>query len=302
LGTTNYLYNGLRSVEDVDGSGNILERYAQGVGVDEPLAELLSTTTNYYEQDGLGSATSLSSAAGVLTNTYSYDSFGKPAGSTGTVTNRFQYTGRELDSETGMYYYRARYFDPSAGRFLSEDPIQFIGGADFYSYVANNPMGFRDALGLCPTNPWDRRANVVKLLRAKNPCSDWFNKGQGSAPDIMSKVRILLGDPTPGPRSPDADTFPDSTSPITVYSDGRFFPDSKSGWPVGAIPDADGNPSGGYPPGSYGAQMIILLHELAHKVHLIPDDNKYDSPPGQSDKNTQTVMDYCAAAVTSSAP
>jgi len=131
LGTTNYLYNGLRSVEDVDGSGNILARYAQGVGVDEPLAELLSTTTNYYEQDGLGSATSLSSAAGVLTNTYSYDSFGKPAGSTGTVTNRFQYTGRELDSETGMYYYRARYFDPSAGRFLSEDPIQFIGGADF---------------------------------------------------------------------------------------------------------------------------------------------------------------------------
>ncbi|HTS06578.1 MAG TPA: hypothetical protein VMP68_13415, partial [Candidatus Eisenbacteria bacterium] len=51
-GTTNYLYDGLRAIEDVDGSGNILARYTAGGGIDEPLAELLSTTTSYYQQDG----------------------------------------------------------------------------------------------------------------------------------------------------------------------------------------------------------------------------------------------------------
>src|SRR5580704_14729191 len=110
LGTTNYLYDGLNLVEELDGSGNILARYTQGRTIDEPLAELRSGTTSYYEQDGVNSVSSLSNAAGALANTYSYDSFGK-ATSTGTLTNPFQYTGREFDSETGIYYYRARYFD-----------------------------------------------------------------------------------------------------------------------------------------------------------------------------------------------
>lgn len=48
-------------------------------------------------------------------------------------------------------YYRARYYDPSTGRFLSEDPIQFVGGLNFYRYTRNSPTNFRDALGLCPT-------------------------------------------------------------------------------------------------------------------------------------------------------
>jgi len=105
---------------------------------------------------------------------------------------------------------------PAPEGSLSEDPISRHWRADFYSYVANNPMGFRDALGLCnlPIR-WGRDELMSSnWLRAQEiPAPTGFNKGQGSAPDIMSKVRILLGDPTPGPRSPDADTFPDSTSP-----------------------------------------------------------------------------------------
>jgi RHS repeat-associated protein len=49
-----------------------------------------------------------------------------------SVTNPFQYTGRDLDSETSLLYYRARYYDPTVGRFISEDPIKFKGGIDFY--------------------------------------------------------------------------------------------------------------------------------------------------------------------------
>jgi RHS repeat-associated protein len=62
--------------------------------------------------------------------------------------NLFRYTARESDTETGLYYYRARSYDPNAGRFLGEDPIQFEGGANFYRYVYNSPTGFTDPLGL----------------------------------------------------------------------------------------------------------------------------------------------------------
>jgi RHS repeat-associated protein len=156
LGTTNHLYDGYNVIEDLDNSGNVLARYTQGTHVDEWLAELRSGTSSYYERDGLGSVTSLSNSAGALANTYTYDSYGKVMASTGTLANPFQYTGRESDQETGLYYDRARYYDPAAGRFLSEDPIGFHGGIDFYAYVANNPIIFTDPSGLqhTPGGPW----------------------------------------------------------------------------------------------------------------------------------------------------
>ena len=151
--TTNYLYDGSNSVEDIDQNGNVLARYTATQNIDEPLAELRSTTTSYYSQDGLGSVTSLTTAAGALGNTYRYDSFGNPTASSGSIANRFQYTARELDPETNLYYYRARYYDPTAGRFLSEDSIGFRGGVNFYEYVKNNPVGLLDPTGLAPQDP-----------------------------------------------------------------------------------------------------------------------------------------------------
>jgi RHS repeat-associated protein len=90
----------------------------------------------------------LTNSSGSLANTYAYDSFGNLTASTGTVSNPFEYTGREFDPETGLYYYRARYYDPSAGRFISEDPIGFKGGANFYRYVRNNTVNATDPGGL----------------------------------------------------------------------------------------------------------------------------------------------------------
>jgi RHS repeat-associated protein len=147
LGTTNYLYDGERSIQEIDQSGNVLARYTQARGIDQPLAELRSGTTGYYEPDALGTVTSLTNPAGALANTYTYDSFGKSTASSGTLTNPFQYTARELDPETGVYFYRARYFDPSVGRFLSEDPVRFRSGPNFYSYVFNGPIQWRDPNG-----------------------------------------------------------------------------------------------------------------------------------------------------------
>ena len=110
---------------------------------------LRAGTTSYYHADGLGSITSLSNNAGTLAQTYAFDSFGKQTGSSGSLTNPFQYTGREFDAETGLYYNRARFYDPASGRFLGEDPLGYGGdGANFYAYVGNSPIGFTDHFGL----------------------------------------------------------------------------------------------------------------------------------------------------------
>jgi RHS repeat-associated protein len=79
-----------------------------------------------------------------------YDSFGKQTSSSGSLTNPFQFTARESDPETNLYFYRARYFDPHSGHFISEDPIW--GGEDgkpnFYVYASNDPVDRFDPLGL----------------------------------------------------------------------------------------------------------------------------------------------------------
>ncbi|MGC2327827.1 MAG: RHS repeat-associated core domain-containing protein [Candidatus Sulfotelmatobacter sp.] len=151
LGTTNYLYDGPNSVEEVDSSGNILARYVDSSEVDDQLSELRSSTISYYEQDGIGSVSSLTNSASAIASTYSYDAFGNLTASTGTLTNPFRYTGREFDPETGFYFYRARYYDSTVGRFLGEDPLGFPGsGSNFYAYVKNDPATLSDPFGLCP--------------------------------------------------------------------------------------------------------------------------------------------------------
>ncbi|HZR30522.1 MAG TPA: RHS repeat-associated core domain-containing protein [Terriglobales bacterium] len=129
------------------GSGAAVARYSQGLNIDQPLAQLRSGATSYYEQDGIGSVSALSNSAGVMAGTYTYDSFGKLTASSGTLANPFQYTGREFDQETGLYYYRARYYDESAGRFLSEDPMRFGAGPNFYPYANNSPTNAIDPTG-----------------------------------------------------------------------------------------------------------------------------------------------------------
>jgi len=147
-GTSIFAYDGDNLVEETNGSGAVVARYMQTINIDEPLAMLRSSTTSYYDADGLGSITSLSSSAGSLAQTYGYDSFGKQTSSSGSLTNPFEYTARESDPETGLYYYRARYYDNCIGRFLNEDPVSFAGGIDFYQYVGNNPMLRKDPHGL----------------------------------------------------------------------------------------------------------------------------------------------------------
>jgi RHS repeat-associated protein len=104
-------------------------------------------STYFYTMDGLGSVRDLTSAAETIIEQYQYDSFGNLTAPP-TTGNPYTYTSREYDSETGLLFYRARYYDPKVGRFISEDPIGFEGGdVNFYAYVENNPINHIDPDG-----------------------------------------------------------------------------------------------------------------------------------------------------------
>lgn len=132
--------------------------------------------------------------------------------------NRFQYTGRELDSETGLYFYRARYYDPTTGRFLREDPLGLNSGqVNFYSYAGNQPVDYLDPYGLkCIT-----KIMLVTAYSATGPVKDWRyvkTTGKGGGPGIvavantnpqpypMGSIVTVSGNPNPflsgGPTDP----------------------------------------------------------------------------------------------------
>jgi RHS repeat-associated protein len=147
-----YLYDGVNVLAETDQSGNVLATYTGTEKVDEPLAELRSGTISYYDADGLSSISSLTNASGTIAATYTYDNFGNLSASTGTLSNPLRYTAREFDPEIGIYEYRARYYDQNVGRFISEDPLQFDGGDNFYAYTENNPVLYVDPFGLVRYN------------------------------------------------------------------------------------------------------------------------------------------------------
>jgi YD repeat-containing protein len=97
-GTSIYTFDGNELVDETNSSGGAVASYSQDLNIDAPLAMLRSSTTSYYQPDGLGSITSLTNTAGAVAGNYTYDSFGKLVAATGTLNNSFRYTGRDDNS------------------------------------------------------------------------------------------------------------------------------------------------------------------------------------------------------------
>jgi RHS repeat-associated protein len=108
--------------------------------------QVASGTTSYYGYDAHGDVRYLMNSGGVVSDTYDYDAFGNLVGSTGTTPNVYRYQGEALDAETGLYYMRARYYDPTVGRFLNVDPMTDQGEHP-YEYAAADPVNGHDPTG-----------------------------------------------------------------------------------------------------------------------------------------------------------
>jgi RHS repeat-associated protein len=144
--------DGDQCIAEYDGSDTLLRKYIYGPGVDEPICMIDVADSNavyYYHYDGLGSVVALSDAGGDTVQVYEYSAFGWVAASDPNHANPFLFTGRRFDAETGLYYYRARYYNPHIGRFLQTDPIGYAGGLNWYAYCGNNPTVLVDPWGLC---------------------------------------------------------------------------------------------------------------------------------------------------------
>ena len=128
--TTTYTYDGEDIVLQLesDGTTATTTKYVHGPGIDEPLAMIRGGASTFYHADGLGSVVAVSDGNKGIVARYGYDAFGMVSASDPAFANTYAYTGREWDKEIGLYYYRARYYDPMEGRFISRDPIGFAGG------------------------------------------------------------------------------------------------------------------------------------------------------------------------------
>lgn len=154
---TEFLYDGLSIAVEYPSDGPSL-RYTHGLGIDEILMQTRGTQTYFYHADALGSIVAITDASGNAVQRYGYDAWGNMIQNTGSFSfsagprlNRFGFTGRELDVESGLYHFRARAYDPLSGRFLQKDPL--LGSLSNptsqhpYVYAANNPANALDPTG-----------------------------------------------------------------------------------------------------------------------------------------------------------
>ncbi|RDU96775.1 RHS repeat-associated core domain-containing protein, partial [Trinickia dinghuensis] len=143
--TTNFLYDGANAVQELAGgtpSANMLT----GLRVDEVFGRTDSLGTRSFVTDALGSTVALTDGSGAVKTNYTYEPYGNTTTSGEVNGNASQYTGRENDG-TGLYYYRARYYNPGFGRFVAEDPIGIRGGSNLFSYSMADPIDYADPVG-----------------------------------------------------------------------------------------------------------------------------------------------------------
>ncbi len=144
--TTGYLYDGVQAIAELRGSA-VDTVYHTGVAIDEVLARYAPSGNKTLLTDALNSVIAQAGDDQSVQNFYNYSPYGETTTLGLDDGNSLQYTGRESDN-TGLYFYRARYYDPVLKRFIAEDPIGIAGGLNFYAFVHGKPTILRDPSGL----------------------------------------------------------------------------------------------------------------------------------------------------------
>ncbi len=146
-----FVYDGQHIAVSFDGTGKQTHRYLHGPTVDQILADETALGQVLWPlTDHQGTVRDIVNSSGVVQDHLVYNSFGTITSETNpAIPHLFTYTGRELDTESGLYFYRARYYDPMRGRFLAEDPVAFAAGdLNLVLYVGNSPLSKTDPFGL----------------------------------------------------------------------------------------------------------------------------------------------------------
>lgn len=169
-GTTNFYLDGWREIEERDGTDSVLQQYVFGAYIDEPIVLDVNSDGDdnavgakddrlFFHQNILDTVFALTNVDGQSIKSYYYDIYGSAKvftpdlnGDVSNVGNLYLFTGRRLDEETNLYYFRNRYYHYEVGRFIQRDPSGF-NSLNLYEYVESNPSNFTDPLGLQATYP-----------------------------------------------------------------------------------------------------------------------------------------------------
>ena len=149
-------------VGEYNGSGQLLAHYSYGLGSRTDS----SSQRSYFDFDATGSTVGLSASNGAYANTYSYLPFGEILSRSESIRNPFQFDGAMgiQNDGSGLNFMRARYYDPSLGRFTQPDPIDIAGGLNLYTFALNDPMTAADPSGLLPISPLATTLSLINPL------------------------------------------------------------------------------------------------------------------------------------------
>lgn len=153
-----FFFDGARVIEERDENDQLLAEYLYGIWIDDILRMKRDGQTYFYHQNFLGSVVALTNSLGELAERYLYDVYGKTqfldqgnnSAPQSITSNPYLFTGRRLDGETNLYYYRARFYDTNLGRFLQRDPLGYVDGWNTYEYAGGNPVMRIDPMGETP--------------------------------------------------------------------------------------------------------------------------------------------------------
>jgi len=159
--TTRTLWSGADELAETDGNGVMLRRFVPGgTGAMDDRAAMVTASTNavlWFHTDRQGSLIATSGPTGTVTTSRAYSPHGEMSAGVLPPGGVFGYTGRQFDPETGLYQYRARYYSPRLGQFLSADPIGTKDDPNLYGYVGRDPVNATDPTGTEGKNFFSQR-------------------------------------------------------------------------------------------------------------------------------------------------